>query len=329
MALSDPLRLVPRVKEVVWGGQWLATELGRPGDANAKLGESWEAYSGSVVAEGAFVGRTLGELFTEFGPALFGSAAAHYSRFPLLAKFIEARDNLSIQVHPDDALAMQLENYPFGKTEFWYVLEAPPGTEVIYGLAAEFTDREQLKQALAAQDLLPHCLRVPVRPGDVVFIPAGTVHALTHGVIIYEVQQDSDITYRLYDWGRTGREMHLEKGLQAIDLSRHSLPVTHPVLSEQEGFAQGLLAESAYFHSELLRIDTRASLPGLPHSFVLLSVVDGQGTLTADGQANKGSATATMTLHKGDTALVPAGRSYTLQPAVPTPTFSVVQSRLP
>lgn len=321
MTGAKPLRLIPQVKEVVWGGRWLADELGRPGAEGAPLGESWEAYSGSVIAEGEWAHRTLADLFQEYGATLFGKAATNYPRFPLLVKFIDAHQNLSIQVHPNNELAWELENYPFGKTEFWYVLEAVSDAEIIYGLADDVPDRETLQQALANQDILRYCARVPVQKGDVIFLPAGTVHALTTGVIIYELQQDSDITYRLYDWGRTDRQIHLEKGLKSIDTRYHSMTVTHPELVSHGHYQSATLVASEFFRSELVHITLPTRMPASSTSFMLLSVVDGYGTLdTFHSEA--------LPLQKGDTLLIPAGLEITLHPQFPHPSITAICSVL-
>lgn len=320
---AEPLRLKPQVKEVVWGGRWLATELGRPGAEGANLGESWEAYSGSVVQTGSYAGRTLGELFTEYGAKLFGEAAAAYPKFPLLVKFIDAHQNLSIQVHPNNALAQQLENYPYGKTEFWYVLEAAPGAEIIYGLTDEADSREALQEALARQEFLRCCARVPVQPGDVVFLPAGTVHALTEGVVIYELQQDSDITYRLYDWGRTDRQIHIEKGLQSIDLEARNLKPAHPEPTIQNGYTSAVLVKNEFFHSELLKVEQPTSMAGSDGSFILLSVIDGAGVLLSEQNDFE-----TAPLRKGDTLFVPARLNFILRAQTPEAPMTVILSRL-
>jgi mannose-6-phosphate isomerase len=300
------MRLAPRVKEVVWGGRWLVEALGRPGAAEARLGESWEAYSGSVVEDGPFAGRTLGDLFQEFGAEMFGSAAADRPRFPLLAKFIDARQNLSIQVHPDDRLAMELEDYPYGKTEFWYVLEAAAGARIVYGRGGA-ADTEAVRMALAGGDS-GVWRRVPVRAGDVVFIPAGTVHALTEGVVVYELQQDCDITYRLFDWGRVGREIHVEKGLRCIDFGAGLLEITRPVMRRQAGFSSGELAACDYFRATLYEVAESLVAPSRPDSFTLLTCIEGECTLDSGG-----------TLKRGDTLFVPANLPVEVRRSGTTP----------
>ena len=317
MTAKYPLQLKPYVKEVVWGGRWLADTLGRPGSEGARLGESWEAYASSEVMNGIWQGQTLEDVFDRYGAEFAGFAAAAYLRFPLLAKFIDARENLSIQVHPNDSLARVLENYPFGKTEFWYVLDAVPDAHIYYGLNAAAMLREDLQRALTNQDLLRCVKRVPVTIGDVVFIPAGTIHALTAGIVVYELQQDSDITYRLYDWGRTDREMHFEKGLQSINPKCADMKITHPQLSysaedqthDQIEDANGVmkLAVCEFFKSELWCVPRERNIAACKESFTLLTVVAGSGTLTSFKMPFEN-----IDLKIGSTVCVPAGLEYTL-----------------
>lgn len=305
-----PLRLEPQVKEIVWGGSWLAEELGRTTDTSIKLGESWEAYSGTTVANGPLAGRKLGDLFNEDATGYFGAKSQNYPKFPLLVKFIDARDNLSVQVHPDNFLAQELENYPFGKTEFWYVMRAQPGAEICYGLNETAQHLGQLEKALNEKDLLRYLHRAPVREGDVVYLPAGTVHALTKGIVVYELQQDTDITYRLYDWGRVGREIHIEKGLKAIKMDNPNPKVIHPDLEPKTGYASARLVESEFFMADLYTVTDRAELQARPDSFTLLSVLEGSGTLEP---------TATLfedeSLEKGQTLLIPPGLDFRLASA--------------
>jgi mannose-6-phosphate isomerase len=299
---TQALRLRPKVKNVVWGGDWLLTALGRTPEAPGPVGESWEAWSGSELLNGPDAGATLGDLFAAGRRDLFGPTVDRYPRFPLLVKFIDARENLSVQVHPTDALAMELERYPFGKTEFWYIVAAEPGAEILYGLADRDLTTEALADAVAGNDAASVCSRVPVRAGDVVDIPAGTVHALTAGVVVYELQQDSDITYRLYDWGRVGREIHIEKGLACIDPARKGLRVGRPEPQGDGPLRRAPLPSSHVFGSELLEVAGAVDLAPAADGFALLSVVDGSGGL--DGEP----------LAMGDTALLPPGHVAHLEP---------------
>ena len=306
--MNIPIRLKPVVKEVVWGGTWLAETLGRRGESGASIGESWEAYSGSMILNGPHAGCTLGGLFDERGASMFGGAAAGCPRFPLLVKFIDARQNLSIQVHPDDRLAQELEGYPYGKTEFWYVLEAAPGAEIVFGLEGEWS-REEIRAALETGNADRMWRREPVVAGDVVFIPAGTVHALTAGIVVYELQQDCDITYRLFDWGRAGRDIHLENGVRSIDLENRSLAIHRPVMERRKGYATGNLATCEYFRAVLYEADEELVLESRSDSFVLLTLIEGACALSST-QAEQYD----ETLRTGDTVLIPAGVSAAISP---------------
>ncbi len=302
-----PLLLEPVIKEVVWGGRWLADTLGRAGAEGARMGESWEAFSGSRIANGAWQGQTLGDVFARHKAEWAGTGAQGCPKFPLLVKFIDARENLSIQVHPDDDLAQQLENYPYGKTEFWYVLEAAPDAHIYYGLSGHDIRREDLQAALRDGDLLRYLKRVPVRAGDVVYMPAGTVHALTAGVVVYELQQDSDITYRLYDWGRTDRAIHLDKGLQAIDPACADLELTRPQFGGTDNAQLATLVDCSFFRSEMWRVMRSLPVAACAESFTLLTTITGSGSIVSDAQEF-----APVPLKMGTTVCLPAGLAYTL-----------------
>lgn len=318
MVSKYPLRLEPYVKEVVWGGRWLADELKREGKPDAPLGESWEAYSDSLITNGVYKDRKVIDLFNDYGADFFGQAAMSYPKFPLLVKFIDARQNLSVQIHPNNEQAQTLEKSPFGKTEYWYVIKAEPGAAILYSLNEKAESREQLGRAIAEQSLNEYVQVSPVREGDVVFIPAGTVHALTKGIVVYELQQDSDITYRLYDWGRTDRPIHIEKGLEVINFQNKLLPIVHPEPETQDGYARTPLISCEFFTSELWTVESQAALQTPATTFTLLSVLDGAGQLSATDNNFE-----SLSLGKGDTVLLPAGIKYNLQKAS-SETFKVI-----
>ncbi|MEI6046723.1 MAG: type I phosphomannose isomerase catalytic subunit, partial [Chloroflexota bacterium] len=279
-----------------------------------RIGESWEAFSGSLVTNGTWQGHSLGLLYDEYPLELAGEISKSHAEFPLLVKFIDARENLSVQVHPDDALARTLENYRSGKSEMWYVMEAEPEAHILYGLNDKVTSLEQLSEALKQGTLLEYVSSIPIKAGDVVYLPSRTIHALCQGVVVYELQQESDITYRLYDWGRQGREIHHEKGLQAINLETHNLKVSHPAPLQHEGFASVTLVECPYFTNELVEISDqlksseRAEGTDKGRSFTLLTVLSGAGAIVSPSNAFAAEA-----IHKGDTFLLPANLSYTLK----------------
>ncbi len=215
-----PLLLAPKVVELIWGGHALVTRYGKPGDAKAKVGESWECWDENRVVNGAYAGRTLGELRAELGPELLGTL--DQSRiFPILTKFIDARHALSVQVHPNDAYAQRVEGQPNGKTECWYVLEAQAHAHIVLGWTRD-TSRGEYLERVKLGDLDEVLRRVPVRPGDAFYLPAGTLHAIGAGIVLYETQQASDLTYRIYDYNRVGpdgkpRPLHVEKAADVLD----------------------------------------------------------------------------------------------------------------
>ena len=244
-----PLSFEPVYKDYIWGGRNLGTKLGRkipPGI----VAESWEVaahpHGQSKVASGPLAGYPLAELNEHLGERLLGQAAGS-PNFPLLIKLLDSTRWLSVQVHPDDRYANEHAGEP-GKTELWIILHAEPGAELIYGLKAG-VDRQQLSQAAAEGAIEPLLHRVPIRAGDAVYLPAGTVHALGPGAIVAEIQQNSDTTYRLYDWGRTGtdgaaRPLHIRQALDVIDWRMIEPEIARPpVLSSPDGWTRELLSD--------------------------------------------------------------------------------------
>ena len=244
-----PLSFDPVYKDYIWGGRNLETRLGRkipPGI----VAESWEVaahpHGHTKVASGPLAGYTLAALHEHLGERLLGQAARSPD-FPLLVKVLDATRWLSVQVHPDDSYAREHAGEQ-GKTELWIILHAEPGAELIYGLKAG-VDRQQLSQAAADGAIEPLLHRVPVRAGDAVYLPAGTVHALGPGTIIAEIQQNSDTTYRLYDWGRTGsdgaaRPLHIRQALDVIDWRMIEPEIARPpVLPSPDGWKRELLSD--------------------------------------------------------------------------------------
>lgn len=219
-----PLRFRPVLKRYLWGGRRLATVLGKTLGEGDDYAESWEicdrGADQSIVAAGPLEGTTLNDLVAGRGPELLGKHAPQ-TRFPLLFKFLDAQRTLSVQVHPDDSRAVKLQPPDLGKTEAWVVLAAEPGSVIYAGLKPGL-DRPALEQEVAAGSC-ERCLhQFQPRVGDCVFLPAGVVHALGAGLLVAEIQQSSDTTYRLYDWNRLGpdgrpRTLHIEQALEAID----------------------------------------------------------------------------------------------------------------
>jgi mannose-6-phosphate isomerase len=252
-----PLTFAPVLRDYLWGGRRLETALGRPLPPGI-VAESWE-ISGHPTAPtsadyGYWAGRPLPEILAGLGERLTGANsgwALRRQRFPLLVKLLDAHHDLSVQVHPDDAYAQAHEQGELGKTEMWYILHAEPGAEVILGTRPG-TTRQAFRAALAAGKLEGVLQRVPVHAFDSIALPPGTVHALLAGLIATEIQQNSDATYRLFDWGRVGpdgkaRALHIEKALDVIDFEAGAGIVVPSLLVETEDLARRQLASNRYF----------------------------------------------------------------------------------
>jgi mannose-6-phosphate isomerase len=215
-----PLRLAASLHETLWGGQRLhRDDWKRLPSPDLTIGESWETEISNVCQNGPYAGRTLGELVDEIGETLLGAQATRIfgRRFPLLAKFIDANAKLSVQVHPNDAYAAACEQGMLGKTECWYILAADAGASIVHGFKAT-TSRVAVQQAIAQNRLESLLHEEIVFPGDIIFVPAGTVHAIGGGIMLYELQEYSNLTYRMYDYGRlttngAPRELHIERSL--------------------------------------------------------------------------------------------------------------------
>ncbi len=285
-----PLRLEPKPSRRLWGGTRLSQLLPGldDGGSSEPIGEAWLVYAENRVSGGPYAGRTLQEVADELGAALLGSRSVsrYDNQVPLLAKLIDAAEPLSVQVHPDDAYAKRVEpeSGHLGKSEAWYVLRAQPGSSIIWGWKRSVSDRE-VRDAARSGTLEPLVQHVPVQAGDVVYNPAGTVHALGAGILIYEIQQSSDLTYRLYDYGRKDtngkpRELHLDKALEVARLEKGgAAKVTPRVLSDT---VTELVATP---HFVLERWALSGTLAGEtdPASLELWTVLDGEARLHAAG----------------------------------------------
>jgi mannose-6-phosphate isomerase len=271
-----PLPLEPKLSPAIWGGSALVERYGKHGDPSFALGESWECYDANAIASGPFEGTTLATLRTELGAALMGPLDAT-ARFPILTKIIDARDNLSVQVHPDDAYARRVEHQPNGKTECWYILDAAPGAELVLGWNRD-TDRAEYERRVADGTLGELLRRVPVKPGDAFYLPAGTLHAIGAGIVLFETQQTSDITYRIFDWNRVdaqgnGRELHVAKAADVLDFRESIADAVHHLTFADGGLERTVCIADARFTVERLDVgETGASLDlaGLPATLTAL-----------------------------------------------------------
>jgi mannose-6-phosphate isomerase len=303
-----PLRFEPIFRRYLWGGRKLGTLLNKPIGDGSDYAESWEVVDRgadqSRVAFGPLTGVTLGELVREQGPALLG---LHHpqSRFPLLFKFLDCEKTLSVQVHPDDEHAAKLNPPDFGKTEAWVVLNTAPGSLIYAGLKRGF-DRPALAREVA-RGTCELCLhRFEPKPGDCVFLPAGAIHALGAGLVIAEIQQSSDVTFRLFDWNRVGadgrpRPLHVEQSLDAIDYNLGPINPQSPQLTADQ-HVQRLVDCDKFILDRWQSADSGSSTTawqiGGDHRFHLLAVISGSAEVEGDP--------AGVPLQTGQIILLPA-----------------------
>jgi mannose-6-phosphate isomerase len=303
MELNSFLKLTPSYRDYVWGGDRL-----RPG--HSPTAEAWVVWEGDVIESGPMAGKTLGEVATEYGDALLGAktTSSTGTRFPLLIKLLDCAQWLSLQVHPDDLLAVELEGQgQFGKTEAWHILDAEPDAKLIAGLKPN-SSPDQLAESIRNGTVIDHVQYVNVEPGETVFMPAGTLHALGPGLLVYEVQQTSDWTYRVYDWGRPATEkrpLHIEKSIRATHADFAPLMTPPPATSDG---TRHVLVESNYFTLEMLSADSNPiELDTEGQTFHAITVIKGKALLKAGDE--------TIELDKFQTAVVPAQvGSYQFQP---------------
>lgn len=300
-----PLKFKPILKENIWGGEKLKSVLGKQGKCTS-CGESWEisAVQGniSIVENGFLKNNNLQEIIEVYMGDLLGDKV--YDKFglefPLLIKFIDANDDLSIQVHPDDTLAMQ-RHRSFGKTEMWYIMDTQPEATLISGFNKQISKEDYLNH-LANKSLRQILNRIPVAKGDVFFIPAGRVHAIGSGILLTEIQQTSDITYRIYDWDRVGangksRELHTDLAVDAIDYNYVSEVKT--TYTEQQNPAVNL-ARCPYFTTNKISLNKPLERDYIElDSFIIYICCEGSFTL-------KYNSTEKIEVVKGQTILLPA-----------------------
>ena len=309
-----PIRTRRRLVEPLWGGKRLASWLRLPEPHPESLGESWQVYGSNLIVGGPYAGQSLADLTALHGATLVGlrTVARYGADFPLLAKFLDASDHLSIQVHPDDTYARRYEAHTgfYGKTEAWYILDAAPGANVIYGLNRACS-REEFASAVAHGSVEELMAYLPVQPGDLIFVPPGTFHAINAGIMLFEIQQKSDLTYRVYDYGRrdqrTGhpRELHLDRALEVgrftplPDGKRRALQLDH---------GRDLLVACHSFALERRYLTEPIRLQTDPGSFEIWTLIDGEVELVWGGEQTL--------LRRGDSLVLPASLgSYTLHPA--------------
>ena len=306
--MLKPIKLKPEFKEIIWGGNRLKNEYNKVSDLN-NIAESWELTvrpdGMNVIDGGEFDGLTMEEYITKNGFSVVTDK--EMDRFPLLIKFIDAEDNLSIQVHPDDEYGMKTAN-SLGKTEMWYIIDAKPGAKLVYGLKEGCTI-DTLNADIENGNVEEMLKYVPVKKGDVFFIPSGLVHAIGAGILLAEIQQNSNITYRVYDYNRVGkdgkpRELHVNDALnvivnrneEEIDKIRFSTNVKNDTT----------LASCEYFTVDKYTLNGEITLNTDKKSFNSVLCLDGNGTLEFNGEI--------FSVTKGDSYFIPANLGdYTIK----------------
>ena len=300
------LKLKPSCKDYLWGGHRLVEEYGKEYDGDV-LAETWELSchpdGPSYIMNGKYAGKTLQQYIDAEGKEVLGTHCRRFRDFPILTKFIDARDNLSIQVHPDNRYALKNEGQ-YGKTEMWYVMDAGKDAFLYYGFKKEIS-KEEFEERIQNDTLLEVLNAVPVQKGDVLFIESGTIHAIGKDILIAEIQQNSNVTYRVYDYGRVGkdgkkRDLHIEKALAVTNRV--------PIIKDKSSYPH--VADCDYFTVDKLNLDGKVmkKMEGnvSEESFASILFLDGKGTIT--GQEG------TLEFQKGDSFFVAAGSgAYTVE----------------
>ena len=299
--MSYPLFLSPSGKDYLWGGERLKDKYGKNIDLTP-LAETWECSAHpdgpSVVMNGDHKGHTLIEVI-DAHPEYLGSKCNPYEGFPILIKFIDAAKDLSVQVHPDDEFALRYE-HSRGKTEMWYVLDAKEGAELVYGFEHKVNE-QMLKEAIETGELSKHLHKVKVHKGDMFYIPAGTVHAIGAGILIAEIQESSNLTYRVYDYDRVGvdgkkRDLHFEKAVRVMNMnSSGDIRQKGRVVRHYPGCSREVICRCQYFEAERIQCSGTFEFSVMGESYQVLLCLDGHGRIGNDS------------FEKGQCILLPVG----------------------
>lgn len=277
------VKLKPAFKDYLWGGNKLKKDFHKETDLDI-VAESWELSTHkdgqSVVVTGPHAGKTLTEYLEAVGKDALGTKGNAFEFFPILIKFIDAKGNLSIQVHPDNEYALRVEK-EYGKTEMWYILDCEEGASLYYGTNQEIS-KEEFRERIENNTVLDVLKKVPVHKGDVFFIASGTIHAIGEGIVICEIQQNSNTTYRVYDFGRVGadgkpRQLHIDKAIEVSNLS--PLPDNFKPQGELEvnkGYTRALMASCEYFTTYIYEVEDECTINVDDESFASIVIVDGE-----------------------------------------------------
>jgi mannose-6-phosphate isomerase len=303
----SPFKVSPVFLEKIWGGQALGEKLNKKIPQNIKIGESWE-ISGeepyqSTITDGPHKGKRLTDICKIYGSKFLGGSFRN-DGFPLLCKFIDANDILSVQVHPDDSQAVELRLGTRGKTECWYIVDAAPGATIIVGLRKSIS-KEEMRIAINKGTFREMLKEEPIAPGDFLFIPAGTIHAIMSNTLIYEVQESSDITLRVYDWDRIDisdkpRQLHIEDAVKVTDTLAHESYKIKPVVLTYKEYTHSYRVACRYFLIEQYSTSTPTTiyLP-VKISFTILTMMKGSVVLID-------SSKKAITVTNGESILIPA-----------------------
>ena len=305
-----PLFFYPIYKERIWGGQKLANKYSRKLEYE-KVGESWEIACHEngigIIQNGSLKGMSLKEAISKHGEELLGSAVynINYKKFPLLIKILDAADSLSVQVHPDDNYANIYEDGELGKTEMWYIIDAKPSAKLVYGIE-ESCDKESFRQSIEKESLEACLHELEVEAGDVLYIPAGLVHAIGEGILICEIQQNSDTTYRVYDWNRVDdngqkRQLHIDQAMDVIDFHSNPMGSLSGLKITQPGGQRILYIATDYFAVDELKVSGMMNIVMDGKRFQTLTCIEGQGTIDYDDER--------VSLTAGISSLLPASLS--------------------
>lgn len=300
------VKLLPAFKDYLWGGTKLKESYNKKTDLDI-VAESWELSTHkdgqSIVDSGEYKGMLFGEYLEKLGKDALGTKGKAFENFPMLIKFIDAKGNLSIQVHPDDEYALRVEK-EYGKTEMWYILDAEEGAQLYYGTNTEIT-KEEFRERIENNTILDVLKSVPVHKGDVFFIKSGTIHAIGAGIVICEIQQNSNSTYRVYDFGRVGkdgkpRELHIDKAIDVSNLKPLDSDFK-PCGEEQvfDGYRYAKMATCDYFTTYIYEVTSQCDVTVDEESFASFVIVDGEGNIETEDTS--------LSAVKGDSFFVSAG----------------------
>lgn len=297
--MKEPLFMEPIYKDYIWGGTRLKEYL-KKDIKTETAAESWEMSTNDAGLSKIQTGQTLKELFEDLSikEEIFGTKTKNVKEFPLLIKFIDAKDNLSVQVHPDDEYALKYENDK-GKTEMWYVMDCDENAKIICGIK-ESIKQEEIANIIHTGKIREILNEVSIHKGDVIFIPSGTIHAILKGTLICEIQQNSNLTYRVYDWDRIGkdgkpRELHIEK---AIDVIKQDLKQKIVTTSNQKLDTSNNVITCDYFKVDTISIGSKYKQISSPETFEAIMVVEGNGKIQTNGKE--------YTIKLGDSFIIPA-----------------------